>query len=251
MKLTGRDQAIVKFLFENKISSFAQLKARFFNHASDKALYRRLSKLRKANLVTKSIIFDCTGKQVSTFSATKTGIKALLELSNTDLLGVKLKSDSANHDVKLVDIRLDIETREKVHDYKTENQILLDSSNGDSKFDLFKELGTDAAVKIELQKDWIEWIPIEFELTRKTLERSKEKLQRYLLEKSIPALILIVKDQSLREMFQKLETELVDQTKSKILYSVYSDTVKNEDQCIFHLSNGKQIDLGRHTLVGS
>lgn len=246
LKITQRDCLLIKYLFENKLCSFHQIKEEFFSNVSEKSLYRRLRKLKLAGFLSKSVHFDNTHKPTPSFSITKKSLNQILEIDNSSINGAKIKSDSPFHDLLLVQIRQLLEKQIKVLSYQTENMIKRQTNEKDENLGAFEELGSDACIKIQMTSSWQSWAAIEFEMTRKSLGRCKEKLQRYYFEDSIPASFFIFKDKRFMEIYKKIDQELTKLKNKKIFFQSLENLNLNSKDCIFFLSDGRKINLGRH-----
>ncbi len=243
--LTSRDEKLFHLLFENKVLSLEQIENDIFN-IGRKTIYKRLKKLTDAKLISKTPHLFGKNRPASLISLTPKGARTL-SLSKLDLAryGIKLRSDSIVHDLLLAKIRGVLEKQEKVLEYKTENMIALEDSLDNNLFGLFVELGTDAAVKLQLTPKWKCWIPIEFELAVKSINRCKEKLQRYYLENSIVALFLIFESHFLLKRYQELEKEIDRNKCQKVFYLEIKELLNAKGKVSFKRLDGRVLNLHR------
>ena len=241
--LTPRDKKLFHLLFQNKVLSLEQIEDDIFN-IGRKTIYKRLKKLSGAKLILKTPHIFGKNRMANVISLTPKGAR-VLGLSRLDLARyrIKLRSESVDHDLALSKIRGLLEKQKRVLDYKTENMIGLPDSIDDDLFSLLIEMGTDAAVKLQLTPEWKCWIPIELELAVKSIDRCKQKLQRYYCDNSIAALFLICGSRSLLERYQKIEQEMDHGKSQKVFYLEIKELLNKKGQAKFKRLDGRSLGL--------
>ncbi len=169
--ITERDKKIFQFLFENKVATALQITNSFFENNSPKTAYRRLLYLARAGWLRKEGKF-LSDRLIHIYGiADKTYEKYV---HNEEVNGRKeqLKSNSIEHDLALVDIRLAFKKNQAVQKVYSENN--LQSCYGFSKSDEFRDivsLQSDGAVELLIHGKYRFIVPIEYEASFKDRKR--------------------------------------------------------------------------------
>jgi len=225
MFLTPRDKELFDYLFLNKISTAMQINRDIFGMSNTKDVLRRLRTLIRHGYIRRT----STGEKATKFGyflsdkSFKMFISRRIERSWT-----QLKSDSANHDIVLVDIRHRLTKSQKVARFFTENAIE-SGLTGDSTFpsEPFLEMHSDAAIIFKYNGKSFN-VAIEYEDSLKSESRYQAHLNSYYLKKEIHGVLYITKEQSLRENLARLDKPLCRDRSSKVFLGNLVDVLSSK-----------------------
>lgn len=178
--ITCRDVDLFLFLFEQKGATAAQLGQSVFFGSTMAVVYRRLQKLRRLGLIRKvgalreqhlTSVYEITEKCFERF---------VRQAFDGELKQEQCKSSSHDHDLPLTDIRIHLERSGLIHEFYSENRLCSDPTlDLDEPFRTFRWVGADAAFLYENADGHKIWLALEYESTLKSVNRCKEKVDRY------------------------------------------------------------------------
>ena len=171
IEITDRDRLLFKELFENRVMSVDQIRTDIFSKVSQQAISRRLVKLTEYAFIERRTICDLGGSKLSVYLNTQKAIKKMCGEYGHRITSELCKSDSVEHDLRLVDLRRRFMTMKCVTKYHTENVLQSCHEFSDSE-DIrpFVIHNTDAVLEIEKNGKKIT-IGLEFENSEKAFER--------------------------------------------------------------------------------
>lgn len=238
-----RDIDCLAFIHAHKVATAKQIHKEIFkNDYSNFCKKMRLyEKVKLVNRATGAKDFDLSG----VYELTKKGLNVVRANRKGLIKHNRYKSNSAYHDLFLVEIRYILKNRPIVANYLTENQI---QTRGD--FDTeeglvdFKRLHCDGLVllKVKATETFLK-VAIEFELSDKSMNDYREKLSSYYNSGSVHAVFYICKDRITEARIKKSELDVYKSDKNKIYYLTY-DQLHNPDHSVtFRSQNGSVIQV--------
>jgi len=237
-----RDIDCFSFIHAQKVATAKQIHREIFkkDYSNFCKKMRLYEKVKLVNRITGAKDFDLSG----VYELTKKGLN-VVRANRKGIKHHRYKSNSAYHDLFLVEIRHLLKSRPIVSGYQTENQI---QTRGD--FDTeeglvdFKRLHCDGLILLKVKGAGIFLkVAIEFELSDKSMKDYREKLSSYYNSGSIHAVFYICKDKATEVRIKKSELDVCKNNKNKIYYLAY-DQLQNTDQSVtFHSQNGSIIQV--------
>ena len=170
------DQKLFDYIFRFKVASTAQIKRDIYPSVSIDVAYKRLQKFcrykylhRKAHRVNKQF--------TNVFSLTPLGFKDFITEKNAK--GKHLKSDTIDHDLKLIEIANRIQSGKRVNAYYTENALKCDFEVWDRQcLEAVKEVHPDAIARVHFPNGEYS-VAIEYEARLKNPTRYEDLFYRY------------------------------------------------------------------------
>ncbi len=205
--LMKRDWELLSFLHAQKVASTLQLQRDIIG-SSVAATRRRLLILKNLGLI--EVVTRLEGSQATNiFSLSPKGFACLKRTNAEGFSQERYRSNSVDHDLKLVDIRANLEGRNNVAKFYSENEMQsLALFSGDPKLDSFRIMQVDAAVELRNQLGKSLLCALEFEANLKSKIRYRDRVQRYYLSDSIPAVLYVSLNPKIEEVvkyFEKME----------------------------------------------
>lgn len=222
--LTRRDIEFFKYLHAVKVVTIKQANRDIFKR-HHKTCYLRLRKFLKRKFIT-AINTDWKVDRSFTLSLTNKGMK-IVNSSMKDLVdGKRFKSNSINHDLKLVDIRKIISDKKMVQEYYTENQIQTYSLfNSDDELSRFKRMRVDAVLGIQSSGKEKVYIPLEYEISVKSISEYQKKMREIYFYKDLKYLFYVCQDTSSMNKIKRIEMEFAQNQRKKVLYTTYDELI--------------------------
>jgi hypothetical protein len=204
MQLQKRDREILKFVYLFRAVSFSQLQNRFFSKTFRTVGSRRIRMLASAGYMR---IFQ-TGEEPLKYryvQLTDKGWNEIRELWPFEIDNPLIKSESPIHDLRLASLVPAFERLSTMRQFMTEN--LLQSSGAlkdDPKFSALSRLQSDGAIVLKPQNGDEYLYGFEFEISKKTPDRYREKLMNYYLASGIDGVLYVSNSQSILDAIARM-----------------------------------------------
>ena len=243
MSLTDRDRHLFVRVFENRVMTLGQIHSEIFSGISRTAVSRRLSKLREYSYLERRVIQSEHGRDISAYLTTSTALKELRGRYSREITSELCKSDSLDHDVKLVEVRRRLEGLKCVTGYYTENVLqACDEFKSVDVIEPFVRNYTDAVLEFEKNAHKIT-VGLEFENSDKGIERYTRKLISYYSDANVPIVLYICAEPFIRRALERAELAVVGQNRPRCFYAMSEDVLGVVDSCTFVNLNGDKITL--------
>lgn len=240
--LTGRDIEFFKYLHAVKVATIRQANRDVFmrNH---KTCYLRLRKFLKRKFLTVTNT-DWKIDRSFTLSLTNKGMKIITSNMRSLVDGKRFKSNSIDHDLKLVDIRKILVGKNMVKEYYCENQIqTYGIFNSDDELVRFKRMRVDALLGVQAQGKAKIYIPLELEISVKSTAEYQKKIREIYYYKDLKYLFYVCFDTSSMNKLKKIEQEFASNQTKKILYVTYAELLASSDAVIFTNQDNQSFKL--------
>ena len=237
--LTDRDIAIFKYLHENKVASGKHLHQFIFKSASGTAR-RRLIKLRQIGMLA-AISRDEDGDKSIVYSLTRKSFNLLQRIYPEDCLIKRYRSNSVDHDLRLLEIKNALQQKGLVSGYWPEN--ILHSSarvQTNSRIIPFIDLQADAVIRLGRKVDEYFYCGIEYEASLKAQSEYARKIASIYLNENIEAILYVTKNLEIERRIKKTELEQAPGREKKIFFAQL-EKVTNENSKITFASQGNNI----------
>ena len=211
--ITARDLKMLEFIVESKLASRDQLNLVFFkNSKCIRVINKRINKLMQRNLVTR-IGVQIDDRFLYCYEITPNGLNAVKGGLRLSIKKPPQKSEKPQHDLTLVDIRNKLSSFSQVIDYLTENALQsFDVGALDQYLLELKEQNSDAGIQVKITGR-VFWLAIEFENTFQSIDKLEKKIAR-IYDSNINAVVLVCKNSSMLESFQRIEKKYIEATTS-------------------------------------
>ena len=196
----------------------------------------RLSKIMGRGLIQRSFV-PIRDRAASCYSLTQKGFGIAKMVIPYELAGNSTQSDSPLHDVELVNIRRCLESRECITEYFTENLLqTAEEFRENSKFRSFIQLNSDGFMRVKKTVEGKEKkfkVAVEYEGSRKSLQRYKKKLRDYYSEYEVSGVFYICSEPTILKTILKADDEVCKKDEEKgtkvfatLLKEVHSEAEK-------------------------
>lgn len=231
--ITDRDKCLFTSIFENRVMSSKQIRTSFFSKNCRQAASRRLGKLVEYGYLDRKSVQDPNGKDTSAYLNTPKSLNVVKQNYSHRITSDLFKSDSVEHDIKLVDLRREIESKDSVTGYYTENML---QACGDlyelKRIEPFIQNNTDAV--IEFVKSGKKLIAgLEFENSQKAVERYTRKLLSYYSDPRVPFIFYICTTPEIKNLVARAESTLSRDDRPRCFYARYEDILSKSSHCTF------------------
>jgi hypothetical protein len=211
--------------------------------ADESTVWRRLQKLRLNGLI-ESKGNDFRGDKSTIFGIGKQGQATLLQSDPNEYIGSRCKSNSIEHDIKLVDIRKTFSRFSYVRDYWTENKIQTSLQVAeDGKLSLFKAFNFDAVLRLDNQRGNRLLCGLEFESSQKSQALYDKKLKQLYQEPFLKAVLYICLSEQIENAIKKSESILVSEGDKKLFFVQYSKFSSESHVVTFQNQDNRIIEI--------
>lgn len=241
--MTSRDRSIIDWLFESKVSNSHQLRRKFFAKGTHQALYRRLNRLHRGGWLSKTGYYE-RSKLRFVFTITEKSSRLIIgpDCSQVDI--PTYRSYALEHDIALAEIRMRFDSLGMIKAFVPENRIQHDSEFLESvELKTYVGLRSDALMKVRFVDRRELWIPLEYEASLKSRERSYEKLLSYYTKSEAPAVLFVSRNSPIQRRMKEMDQEICKDFKSKVYFALFDDVVSTKENVTFTKTNGKKLIL--------
>lgn len=243
IELQKRDREIMKFVFSFRVASFAQIQKRFFTNVYRTVSARRIRQLASAGFLQIFIIGD-SDLQYQFVRLTEKGWRVICELWPFEIDNPLFKSESPIHDIRAAELLFSFENLSTFKDLITEN--LFQSSaaiSSDSRFESLARLHADGALILETQNKETYVYGVEFEISKKTPDRYREKLLNYYMASGIDGVLYISDSQITLDAIARIDGEIRSSRESILHLALERDVVSSSERISFRSLKGGQLEL--------
>lgn len=227
IEITEKDEAIFLRVYEQRTMLVRQIHEQFYAGTTMKNTYARLLKLENYGYL-KAHRIRFSRKWLTHVSITPLAFNCIRRLFKYDILKPSFSSSSVHHDLALVDVRRQLDSRSMVLGSLTENIIQTSDCNTEVDiFDSFQSLNTDLAIYVDNGHGKF-WLPVEWEASIKKHSRLYSKLLSYYSDLEIPAVLYICKDKYIQRALQKSDKELCKDFSAKLFTCLYDDVIQKD-----------------------
>jgi hypothetical protein len=205
--------------------------------------YKRIKKFTDLKLIS-FVPIDFTIDHSFSYTLTKKGMRIVTSNHKGIIDGKRFKSNSINHDLKLVNVKNMFSQFKMVKSYVTENQIqTYKSYTIDEELKLFKELQIDALANIQDQGKPRISVPIELEISTKSRTEYENKIRDIYYHKGIKFFFYICEDKITEDKIKKVEHGICPNGEKKIFYLSYEMLLSSVGSVKFMNQNNQTITL--------
>lgn len=241
--ITGRDRALFRYLYENKVATRTQIARDVFRGVTRQAISRRLAKLEKNCLIEfRAVVMNKKSRHV--YVVTQNGVDQIKGEYKHLITEHVRKSDAYHHDLDLVDIRHCIEKFPMAKSYLTENVLQTCKEFLESEeFYSFVKLRSDGVLEIETPKGCF-LVALEYDSTDKSALRYKKKLTDYYFTSSVRAVLYICGTNAIMTLLKRIDKEICSEgfapkifyiLKKDVQYEATDLAFRNINDAIFRL----------------
>jgi len=176
MWITSQDQALFRYLYENKVALAKQIRRDIYCGYSLRSVNNRLCKLIKKKYVQARQYRELGSRMV--YSVDALGFRKFIKPLGSDNLRQELESSAVRHDLDLLEIRKKLEGCAEIKQYYTENLIAANGLYDEDEFFHFSLLKPDAIVKFS-RGGKVFNVALEYESARKYADRYELLFRNY------------------------------------------------------------------------
>ena len=205
--ITRRDMELFCLLFEYKIATVEKIKEYCFRSAGLKRTRMRLQKLEEMGVID-SHWGGIIGNARKIYHLTERGRDIVTKAYYPEHQShSQLKSECWEHDIVLLDIGERLSKKENAIQYLSEN-VLVSSKHfrNDDILGDFVRLNSDAYLELLFKGEHYN-VAIEFENSRKSLQRYDRLVNRYHLAQAVDVIFYFYKDDSIKEKIVHFESK--------------------------------------------
>lgn len=243
IKLQKRDIQLLKFVYTFRVASYGQLLKKFFKGCHRTAAYRRIRHLKKEGLLKlgSTVVSE---RSIDYFRVTDKAWDLICNSWPFEIDSPYFKSESPEHDLRLIDIFFCFEKLKTFRNFMSEN--LLQSSSelkADMKFRDLAKLYADGALVLKGPDGQTYVYGVELELSKKSPDRYSDKLRSYYNADGIDGVIYITANQEISNAVTKSDTAACNLRDSILYLGLEADVLKFEDKIFFKSTTGNGIEL--------
>jgi DNA-binding PadR family transcriptional regulator len=204
LHLTKRDLQFFCFLFEYKIAKTEQILKFCYPTSSITNVRYRLSRLKKLNFIS-SKGYESHRGLIKVFNLTKSGKKLIKEYYSEHISNFKLKSETPEHDLMLIEIGKWFSKNKHTEAYLTENILQSNSYYREHQsFSHFVNIKSDAFLDLSFKGDKYK-VAVEYENSQKAFKRYEKLVSEYYLSSQVDIIFYFFKDESIKKAISKIE----------------------------------------------
>lgn len=240
--LTPKDEKLLTYLFEHKAARVDQIHRDLFSNLSLRSVYYLINDLKKHKWIGAKGVFK-KDRLVQVLHLYPKGFDLIGESLRYNFDDPVLKSDSPNHDLKLLDLVEWLKAFSMVDEIIPEN-ILRSSSeiSNDKILRVFKATRSDAYLSLKMN-GLVADTAFEYEHSEKSLTRAKQKLEQYHKYKSINLVLYCVDSVSFIKKLWDLDRDICSNSRSKIYICHRKDDCFQNKNVIFKNCFGEEFSL--------
>jgi len=240
LPLSGRDRLLFDFLYKFKVATVDDIRELAFQGIGQNHVYARLKQLVLYGYIQKIPYFG--GKRVSSaYSITKKTFLRFICDETAITTRKKILSDSIHHDLGLVTIYKRLRHSKKVTKFIPEN-VLISGSDIIRSLDLweFIKQRPDGLIETVKQKK-VFYLPLEYEASVKACSRYESKLLNYYMSSTIPAVLYVCGNESVRRAICRIEQKRCEAFRAKVFYASFKQFQSGESQLTFTNRNDEEL----------
>lgn len=241
--LQERDRKILKFIYAYRVVSVAQIQRRYFAKTFRTVGPRRIRQLANEGLLQSFV----TGEGPNVYNClrlTEKGQQATSEHWNVEIDNPLLKSESPIHDLRVAQLAESFERLSTFNSLFTEN--LMQSSTAlsdDERLKALTQLQADGALVLSPPKAPLYFYGLEFEISRKSPERYRDKLTNYYTAKNVDGVLYISDSQVILDTVARADTAIRSKRTSILHLALEKDVLNSTGKIQFSKADGGNIEL--------
>lgn len=240
--ITEWDKKLFIYLHQRKVALLEQIQRDLPKYKNIISLNRRIYTLKKGGYLKVNYSADHPKKIV--LSITKKGFSDYINYGDCNRR--ELGSSKIEHDLALVDIRFILLRSEGISKYLSENEFLsFDTYYKNTELKSFILLRSDAVIQYEVNKTSKKkyWLSVEYEASKKTLNRYHDLLKHYYSAVDIPLVIYICASEQIKNMVARVEKRVKPSKQPFKFYYTILDELKQDPFLRFTTQEGKVLSL--------
>ena len=242
VKITERDVTLFRFLHNYKVASTKQIAQEVFKVYSG-TTRERLYKLRVDGWI-KSVCRDEDGDRSISYSLSRKGHLLLKKFYPESFHIDRYRSNSVDHDLRLIDIYKLFKTKKLVTKYWPENYLqtskLVDK---DITLSHFRDIQVDAVLKLDDKKGANLLCVVEYEASLKSVSRYARKIKQYYESPVVEVILCIPKSREIMKRIQNSEMEVSPEGDKKIYYLEFEKFISGSQKVTFHNLNQQVLEV--------
>jgi hypothetical protein len=239
----SRDRDILQFVYTFRVATYEQIRKKFFskNHAS--VAHRRILELCKNDYLAMRFV-ETAYKPIKCVSLKEKAWPLIVERWPFEMDRTLFKSESPLHDIKLLEVMLRFEKLKAFDDFFSEN--VLQSSSALLNDPVYRDLvniQSDGALLLKDPEGRSYLYALEFESSRKSLERYRKKLEAYYRVGSIDGVIYVCGEQGIMDCLAKVNDEVRTEKETILYMGLERSVLESSGELFFKSSLGQGIAL--------
>ena len=243
IEIQHRDLQIMRFAFAFRVVTYSQIRRKFFAKNHESAARNRINLLSKHGYL-KSIGTDSNGRLHKCVCPTEKAWSMIANSWDYEVDRPHFRSESIEHDFRLAEVSLKFEKLTLFQSFATEN--LLQSSSYLASHAYYRDLvniQSDAALSMKDAEGTEFLYAIEFEISKKSPDRYRQKLGAYYKAGGIDGVIYICGSQEVLDLIARTDREIRTNEASVVYLGSEDDVLKSNEKMIFKASDGAGIGL--------
>lgn len=243
IELQPRDIQIMKFAFTFRVVTYGQVRKKFFSKSHASTARDRTHLLCKYGYL-KSMSNESNGHLHKCVRPTEKAWSVIANSWDYDIDRPHFMSESIEHDFRLAEVSMKLERLELFKGIVTEN--LLQSSSYLASHPHYRDLvnlQSDAVLSLK-DKEGTEFLyAVEFEISKKAIERYQKKLASYYKAGGIDGVIYICGSQEIADLIARSDREVRTNEPPVVFVGLENDVLNDQQKMIFKASDGSGIGL--------
>lgn len=219
LHINQRDCDLFQMLFDYKVATVSEISQFLFPNTGIRQVHRRLRKLESRGLLVSQGYKTLKGRFINRFHLSRVGFNHIYQKEVLKNSGIKLSSDSIEHDLKLLHIGERLKRSPLCAAYLTENRLqLLRSRVAHSHLSDFVDFKSDAYMGIESNNGNYN-VAVEYERTQKKSLRYEHLIERYYLSPHVDIIFYFHETEKIKEIICELEERFWPKREPKFYFA--------------------------------
>jgi len=243
LELQARDIQIMKFVFACRVVTYDQIIRRHFPKTHVVVARRRIRRLADCGYFKVGML-ELAGKAIRIVQPLPLLWPLIQEKWPFSVDAPHFKSESQEHDVRLAEVVLRFERLKGYRSFLTEN--LLQSSSAlaeDPRFRDMAKFQSDGALTFEDRDGRLRIYAVEFEFSKKTPERYRQKLTDYYLARGIDGVLYVSPEREIERLVARIDGEISQDRESIVRFASEESALKDQEKITFSIREEPSIEL--------
>jgi hypothetical protein len=233
----------MKFVFACRVVTYDQICRRLFPNIEPRVARRRIRNLADHGYFKLGVI-ELLGKAVRTVQPLPAIWPLIKEKFPFEIDHPHFKSESLEHDVRMAEVFMRIESLKCYRSFFTEN--LLQSSSSlanDPRLQDIARLQSDGVLTVQDPSGNLKLYAIEFEFSKKAPKLYREKFVDYYLARGIDGVLYISPEREISNLISRTDAEICRDRDSIVYFSFEESVLSFNDNITFSNHQGLQLDF--------
>ena len=228
-----RDRRIMRHVFSFRVMSYGQVRSKFFPKRFETVARNRINKLVKGGYF-RTFVAEKDGKNASCLGLAEKSWPLIAEKWDFEVDKPHFRSESIEHDLRLVDVALKFESLKLFEKFYPENVLQSSSSlAADPRFRDIRNLQSDGALILKDNRGGRILYAVEFEISKKSPDRYIQKLGAYYKAGGIDGVLYVCGNKEIADLIARSDRKARTGKDSIVYLAGEASVLKSDGKIIF------------------